>query len=134
MLKLRIAMFALALASTACSDDDETGPPSGGPFLNISIAPVAATLPVGGSRDFAVVVTRGAGYPGVITLTVEGLPQNVTATLNPASMPNPTNNSTVTIAANAQATPGSCNFAVRAIGANVVSVVTQTVSCVVTAQ
>ena len=134
MLNLRYAAMALAMAATACNDNPPVEVPDDDPYLEISIVPGAGTFPVGGSFNFALVVTRGAAYNGTITLTVEGLPQNVTGTFVPATMPSPVIESALTISANAQATPGPCPFTVRASGPGVDPVVTQLVSCVVTAQ
>ena len=126
---MRLLTFALlALLVTGCDDD----PPSGGPsdyYLVITVTPAAVVIPRGGSDVLQIVVTRGAFYPGAITLTAEGLPAGVVATFNPPIL-NGTDQSTLTLTAPAQATPGPCPFIIRASGPDVEDDVTPSISCV----
>ena len=130
MLRL-LATAALVLMIGGCSDDDTTEPPPPEYYLTITFSPAAVVVPQGGTAALNLRITRGDLYPGTITLTVEGLPANVTGTFVPATLPTG-DESVLTIAASPQAALGSCAFTVRASGPGVDPDVTPAISCMVT--
>jgi hypothetical protein len=54
--------------------------------FTISATPSSRTVNRGGSTTYTVTIGAGSGFSGPVTLSVSGLPQNTTATFNPASI------------------------------------------------
>jgi len=64
-----------------------TAPPSPLPF-DLSASPVSQTVLLGGSTNFAVSVTANAGFTGIVSFALGGLPANTTAAFTPTSVTN----------------------------------------------
>jgi hypothetical protein len=123
---------ALVLMAGGCSDDNPPLTPPSDYYLGITFSPPGVVVARGGTATVNVVITRGAFYPGAVTLTVEGLPANVTGSFVPTTLASGGSNSVLTISASAEAAVGSCAFTIRATGPDVDPVVTPTISCAVT--
>ena len=121
MRKLIPFMMSLALV-TACSDDDDPVVPAGS--IGVSTTQTSATLAAGGTTTIPITVSR-TNFTGAINLTAENLPTGVTASFAPASVPNNSTTSTLTLtaAANAPASPAG-PITIRASGSGVTSVPT----------
>lgn len=66
------------------------------PGFSVTVAPGSQTVSPGGGTSYTVTVTFLNGYSGNVGLTVSGLPNGVTASLNPTSL-NTSGTSTLTI-------------------------------------
>lgn len=64
-------------------------------------------------------IMRGAGFSGDVTLSIDGLPAQVTAVFQPATLSGGVMSSTVTFTAGIDATPGESQVTIRASGAGV---------------
>jgi hypothetical protein len=113
--RVRIAIVMLALALSACNGD---GP---GPAQEISIAlsPTTLTITQGQNGTVTVTVGRLNGFASAVTLSLEGAPAGVTGAFNPASVPNGTTASTLTITVGATAATGAHTLTVRGRGQDV---------------
>lgn len=125
------ALAALALAGCGSGGGDGGTPPEDY-YLMISSSPPAITMSQGGSATVTVIVTRGGGFPGVISLEVQGLPSYMTGTFSPATLTGTTTQSTLTVAADVTVPPASYSFVIRASGSGVDPAVTQPITCLVT--
>lgn len=73
----------------------------------------------GASHNWEVVVTRSGGFAGAVDLTIEGLPQGVTASFTPSTLAPSAGTSRLTITAGAGAALGTTAVTMRAKGAGV---------------
>lgn len=111
-------LLALAFLSAACSDDGGRG---GGPtepnvptgVINITIDPAAVEFFQGGSGTSTITLTR-VDFEGPIELSVEGLPNGVTASFSPSPVPADANTSTLTVSAAADVEPDFYEVTLRA--------------------
>ena len=119
----QLVVAALLSCATACSGGDKIVPtmpvdtnPSGGNAGTIAIAAATSGLSVlrGTTSSVALTLTRGTPFLGIVNLTVEGLPSNVTATFAPADLSIGVTLSTLTVQATATASVGSFTLIVRA--------------------
>ena len=124
-------MIATATLAAGCNDNPPLNPPDDEFFLNITYSPPAVTIPLGNSVEIEIQVTRGAFYPGEITLAAEGLPTTIIAAFNPPVLTGSSDRSTLTLTAGPQTVVGPCPFIIRASGADVADDVTPTISCAV---
>lgn len=99
--------------------------------IALSVTPTDVALPVGAQLTLAVTVTRGGGYAGTVSLSVEGLPSYVTGTFEPASLAGTAASSTLTLATGDHAPLGTYAIIIRASGDGV-SARQVTVTCHVT--
>jgi trimeric autotransporter adhesin len=93
--------------------------PSPSPFIGVRLNADEIWVARGGSRQWEAIVTRGNGFTGTVSLTIEGLPPNVAATLTPSSLSAGVNGSLLTLTAESGAATGTTNVTVRATGAGV---------------
>jgi len=96
-------VLAVAGAFAGCGDaggNDPTNPNSVG-GVAYTVSPSTLLLAPGQSGTVVVTVTRSPDFKGELTLTVGGLFNDVTGTLNPAVLPEGTTSTTLTI------TPGT---------------------------
>jgi hypothetical protein len=123
--------FTAALV-VGCSGDDDGGTTEPTPTIGVAVGAPSVTVVAGQSGSSVVTLTRGGGYSGAVNLTVEGAPAGVTATVNPAAVPNGTTSSTITLATAANTAAGTYALTVRGTGTGVTAV-TAPLSLVVTA-
>lgn len=91
-------------------------PPTG----TISLARGSAlTITQGQSASSTVTLTRGGGFTGDVALTVEGLPNGVTATTAPTTLTGSTVTATVTVTVSSSAPIGTDGVTIRAKGTGV---------------
>ena len=115
---LGIALIGLA----ACSGGDGGGnptPTNPTPTLALSASASALDLTQGLTASFTVSVTRGGGFTGDATVTVEGLPTGVSASA--LTITSASTSGTVTLTASATAVVAGSSLTVRASGAGVTS-------------
>lgn len=89
-----------------------SGPADGGQFA-LSINTSADSLTQGSNIVYNVLVVPFNGFSSNVTLSIHGVPTNVTATFNPAVV-TPTHTSTLTLTAASNAVPG--NYTLSVIG------------------
>lgn len=130
MRKLIPFMMSLAIVA-GCSDDNDPITPAGS--ITVAAGQQNATLAAGGSITIPISVSRTGSFAGAINLTAENLPTGVTASFDPASVPNGTTTSQMTLTAAANAAASSADeITIRASGSGVTSATT-TVNLTVTA-
>jgi len=107
------------LDGTAASAASFTVTPGGPPF-GLGSTPSSQTVSAGASTNYALTVSRAAGFTDNLTFTVTGLPAATTATFSPNPTTGNSSNMTVTTTARGQLAPGptlwnpTANFSVRA--------------------
>lgn len=104
------ALIAVAIAS-ACGGDDGTSPSQ---TIEIAVSSSELTVGCGRTGSLTATVTRGGGFAGTVTVTVAGLPDDVTATLSPDVIPGSATTTIITILADDSAQPGSYPITVTA--------------------
>ncbi len=102
------------------------------PAITVSVGTGTASAVQGGTATVPVTITRTNGATGAVTLTAEGLPANVTAAFVPASIPDGSTTSTLTLTVGANATVATSPIVVRATSPGVTDQ-TATVQLTVTA-
>ena len=117
--RTRAALLALALgagtAAVGCADRITTPPGS----LALALAPTALRLTAGRTDSVAVRLLRGGGFDGAIALTLDppdAAPAGLAVTLDAATLPFPTTESLVRVAAAAGTPPGTYVYDVQATG------------------
>jgi len=112
------AILGLLLAG-GCSGDGGgvTDPLPQTPTLQISTSPTSLSIQAGNTGQFTVNATRGGGFSGAVSLTVEGLPSGVT--VNAPVLAAGSTSAVVTLTAAAGATAGSSTLTVRGQGTGV---------------
>ena len=81
-------------------------PPPGGPVISVMVSSNAA-MPRSGSAYLTVTVLRPNSFFGPIELSITGLGQGVTAEFVPATLPETSNNSALTLSAGPSAATGT---------------------------
>lgn len=111
-----LALMAGALLS-GCSESSSPAPT---PTLALAnTGATTATAARGSSATYAFTITRGGGFSAPVQLAAEGVPAGVTASFSPASLTGTTTASTMTLAVDAAAAPGTFSVTVRATGSGV---------------
>ncbi|MGD8277667.1 MAG: hypothetical protein PVH00_06555 [Gemmatimonadota bacterium] len=129
---LLLVAGVFACKSDATSPADNGGNPTGNPTLSLSISPSSISIAQGANGSVGITVTRGGGFSGAATLSVEGTPTGVTATPSPASVAAGSTTATLALSVGASVSAGSYSLTVRAKGSGV-SDATTTLSLTVTA-
>ena len=130
MVKARRVVSAFALLATiACGDDDGSGPTGS---IAITASPTSLTLAQGATGTVTVSLTRGGGFSEAVSVTVEGMPAGVTATVAPAQLTGTTTSATVTVNVASTVPAGTYPITVRA-SATGIGAATATYSLIVTA-
>ncbi|HSJ65613.1 MAG TPA: hypothetical protein VK922_17105 [Gemmatimonadaceae bacterium] len=93
--------------------------PSPSPFIGVRLNADEIWVARGQSRQWEAIVTRGNGFTGTVSLTIEGLPPNVVATLTPSSLSAGVSGSLLILTAESGAATGTTNVTVRARGSGV---------------
>ncbi len=118
----RIVLAGVIVAS-ACKKSDSTGPDNqgGGGTLTLSLSSSTLSLVGGGTAGTVTAnITRGGNFDGSVTISVTGLPANVTSSAAPAVIPVGTRASTITFtAAAAAAATAGATVTVHATGSGV---------------
>ena len=113
----RRALTALALlAAIGCGDDGGSEPEGS---ISVSASPSSLTLPQGGTGTVTVTLSRGGGFDEAVTVSVEGVPSGVTASVSPASLSGTTTQATVTVNVGNTVATGSYPITVRASAAGI---------------
>jgi hypothetical protein len=131
VLQAMVAGAAVTLSGCGGDGDGGNGP---GPTQSIQVVVSATTLTVqqGGTGSVTVTLTRGGGFSGAVSLTVEGLPPGVTPTVTPAQLTGSTTSATIAVAVAGTVDPGTYPVTVRA-SASGVGAATATYTLTVTA-
>lgn len=104
----RVVGAIAVMTVVGCGGDD-------GPAGSISLAasPTSQTLDPGSTGTITVTLTRGGGFTEPVNVTVEGLPNGVTATVLPAQLTGQTTSATVTLTLASTAPAGTYPVTVR---------------------
>jgi len=113
----RALLAALCFVAASCSSDATGTGGEGG--LTLSLSTATLNVAQGGNGSVTATVSRTGGFDGPVSITVENLPANVTASAAPASIPSGSTSSAVTISAAAGATVGNTTLTIRASGSGV---------------
>ena len=105
------ALTALALLAAIGCGDDGTEPEGS---ISVSASPTSLTLPQGGTGTVTVTVTRGGGFDDAVSVSVEGVPTGVTASVSPGSLTGTTTQAVVTVTVGSTVPAGSYPITVRA--------------------
>jgi hypothetical protein len=106
---------ALALVMAAgCEDSNEPIPT---PAIGITFASTSMSAPRGQSRTFPVTVTRSGGFSGTVTVSITGLPQDLSVGCSPSAVLG--SSCTLTIAPGPSASLGDFTATAKATGAGV---------------
>ena len=108
----RVFSALALLTAIACGDDDNGTEPEGS--ISVSASPTTLTVQQGASGTVNVTLTRGGGFAAPVTVTVEGLPAGVTASVNPTSLTGTTTSAVVTV--NVASTVPAGNYPVTVRG------------------
>ena len=106
------ALTALALLAAIGCGDDGTEPEGS---ISVSASPTSLTLPQGGTGTVTVTVTRGGGFDDAVSVSVEGVPTGVTASVSPGSLTGTTTQAVVTVTVGSTVPPASYPITVRAV-------------------
>lgn len=115
LLAAAVAISAGAFTLSACSDNgnDTTGD------IDITVAPVTITLIPGGSAAATITIDRSGTFAGSVTLGVTGEPASLDAVYAPASLGAGESTAAITVAAAADAVPGTYPLTLTASGSGV---------------
>jgi len=105
-------------AALGCGGPKTTTPTQEG-SIAITINPTSASIEQGGSASVTATLTRGGGFTGPVTITVEGAPAGVTGAASNVQTTGTTTTATITIAVEATTAPGSYALVVRGRGTGV---------------
>jgi len=111
----RLATGLLTAFLTACGGGDGGTPPGS---ISVSASPGSLTVQQGSSGTVAVTITR-TNLSGTVTVSAEGMPTGVTATVSPSALSGTTTTANVAVAVAATTTPGSYPITVRAAATGV---------------
>jgi hypothetical protein len=107
----RHAFVATAITLVLACDDDPTGNTDS---IEISVTPASASLAHTSPTFVNVTVTRSSGYTGTVTIAVSGLPNGVSATMDPSDLPSGTTTARIDLTASAGAAAGNATVTVSA--------------------
>jgi hypothetical protein len=125
------ALTALALLTAIGCGDDGGSEPEGS--ISVSASPSTLSVPQGSSGTVTVTLTRGGGFAEPVTVTVEGLPTGVTASVAPASLTGTATQAVLTVTVLNSVAVGTYTATVRA-SAPGIGAATTTFALTVTAQ
>jgi len=117
-----VTLLCAALGA-ACAGGGERGgsvtPPPPAGTLALSAGATTLSVAVGASSTVPITVSRGGSFSGPVTLTVEGAPAGVTASLAPATVEIGATASTLTVGVGPGMGTGNATLTVRARGTGV---------------
>lgn len=94
---------------------------SSNPAIAVALSPASLSIAAGQSGTTQVTLTRTGGFGGSVTLSIEGLPSNVSASFNPSTLTSSQTASTLTISAASSSVGGASTVIVRGTGTGVSS-------------
>jgi len=100
-------------------------PPAAGDF-SLSASPGSRSVPRGGTTSYTVNITRSAGFPGTVSLSVSGLPSGVTAGFSPN--PAAAASSTLTLNAASNASKGTFTLTITGVSNSLMRTTTVTLT------
>lgn len=111
----------LALAPACKSKGNDDGPTGPGPTPTIALAvnPGSATVVQGGNAATTVTLTRGGGFSGAVTISAEGAPTGVTASVGAPQGSGVVTTASVTITVGEAAAAGTHTIVLRGVGPGV---------------
>lgn len=128
-----ILILGTGLVFGGCSSGGDGGTnPGANPAIAISVSPASATVQQGGQTQVVGTLTRSGGFTGTVTLTVEGAPSAITATVGTQQTTGGTTVATITVLVGAATPAQTYTLTVRGRGTGV-SDATATFSLTVTA-
>jgi hypothetical protein len=108
----RRALTAIAvLTAIGCGGDDDGSGPTGS--ISLTASPTALSVPQGGTGQVTVTLVRGGGFSDPVNVTVEGLPNGATATVQPTQLTGNTTQATVTVTVASTVAAGAYPVTVR---------------------
>src|SRR5689334_19115683 len=114
----RNALATLLLVGfAACSDDAVDQPVQ--PQIDVLPSATAISVNTGASGTVTIAVKRDGGFTGDVTLSIETIPTGVSARFDPATLPNGTTTSVLTLTIVAAMPEGTAPVTLRARGAGV---------------
>lgn len=115
----RLALVATLLAAAACGSSSGGTEPGPTGSLMVAVVPSALTIPRGAASVVVATATRGGGFTGAITFSVEGLPAGVTARVGAGSTTGTVTSAEISLAATIAAAARTSNLTIRARGSGV---------------
>ena len=117
-------IVAIACTATVACSGGDSGPPTQPPgqnqgTLTLSATTPAVTMNVGGSGVATVVIVRGGGFSGTVSLAVTGLPAGVSGTFVPASLDAASTTSLLNLTSVSTAAAGTSTLTISASGTGV---------------
>lgn len=127
-----LAFLVVAGLTAGCASSDN-GPTGGNNYtISISLSNPALSVQDGSSGSETLTLTRGGGYTGAVTLTVQGAPSGVTVSPSPSNLASGSSSASVAVSVGAAVPAGSYSITVTASGSGVANA-TATLSLTVTA-
>lgn len=123
-IQMRRALAAgllLAFAAACKSKGNDDGPMGPGPTPTIALAvdPGSATVTQGGNTTTTVTLTRGGGFSGAVTLSAEGAPTGVTASVGTPQGSGVVSTAAVTVTVGEGVAAGTYTIVLRGVGTGV---------------
>ena len=113
---LRRTFVTLLLAASAGCGDNGEEPPAQPPGIDLLPSATGISVTAGGSGTVSVAVKREGGYVGDVALTLATAPAGVTGVFAPATLPNGTTSSVLTLTVTPSVAAGTAPITVRATG------------------
>ena len=111
---------AVPIVLLSCdSDDDDDGPTGNSGSIQVAVAPATASVNQGGTTFVTVSLTRVGGYTGVVTITISGLPNGVSATMDPAQLTGASTSARIDLTAAPTASLSTATVSIAASGQGV---------------
>ena len=115
-----VVSVATTAVFVACGGGDGGTNPT--PTIQVAASPSALTLVQGQSGTVQLTLARSGGFTGAVNVAASGVPEGVTATINPASLTGSTTAATVTVSSAVNTVPGIYAVTVSASGSGVTQV------------
>lgn len=111
--------LAYAIAAVQGCSSSNGGPSGTGGSITLSLVPSAATVLAGSQTLVVATVTRSGGFSGSVSVTVEGAPTGITASLSQSVLVGSVSVTSITFAALTSVAAGSHSVTIRATGSGV---------------
>lgn len=114
------ALFVLSTGlALSCSSSGGSTSPAPTPTIGLTLASASASAAQGANATVSATVSRGGGFTGDATLSVEGVPTGVTGAVSNVVTSGGTTTATVTISVAVTTVPGTYNLTIRGHGTGV---------------